>query len=508
MPTGDTAEPSPLGALEYHERTKHSLYSIQTSPHYLDWENQPYPFKVYLTLEGIPLPRDFDRAADAPAVLDLQTLARLLHLTAGITKTKVFANGAEHHFRAAACTGALYHIDVYVVCADIDGLAAGLYHFGPHDFALRLLRRGDYRPVIGAATGGEQATSAAPVTLVFTSTLWRNSWKYQSRAYRHCFWDSGTMLANLLGVSVAGNLAARIVAGFADDPVNHLLDLDPAKEVALACVALGSGQPALAPAPAFGPLRLATAPLSKEEVDYPLIRAAHSGSSLASPEAVQSWRANSFSRPRTPVTGTTHPLADAPGAMLPIDKTIVRRGSARSFLREPISYQTMSAIVRAAFTDIDADFRETPVGPPSATATLNDLYLICNAVEGLASGTYVYRPDIDALEVLRLGEFRGDAGHLDLGQTLAADASLNCYLMSDLEQVCDRMGSRGYRAAALEGAIMGGRIYLAAYSCGIAATGLTFFDDDVTDFFSPHAAGKGVMFLTAVGPSRRQRASH
>jgi hypothetical protein len=34
---------------------------------------------------------------------------------------------------------------------------------------------------------------------------------------------------------------------------------------------------------------------------------------------------------------------------------------------------------------------------------------------------------------------------------------------------------------------------------GVGATGLTFFDDDVTDFFSPHAAGKSVMFLIAVG---------
>ncbi|MER3405283.1 MAG: hypothetical protein C4289_09090 [Chloroflexota bacterium] len=33
---------------------------------------------------------------------------------------------------------------------------------------------------------------------------------------------------------------------------------------------------------------------------------------------------------------------------------------------------------------------------------------------------------------------------------------------------------------------------------------LTFFDDDVTAFFSPHAAGKSVMFLIALGqPARR-----
>jgi hypothetical protein len=40
---------------------------------------------------------------------------------------------------------------------------------------------------------------------------------------------------------------------------------------------------------------------------------------------------------------------------------------------------------------------------------------------------------------------------------------------------------------------------LAYHELGFGATGLTFFDDEVTDFFSPLAAGKSVMFLTALG---------
>jgi hypothetical protein len=48
---------------------------------------------------------------------------------------------------------------------------------------------------------------------------------------------------------------------------------------------------------------------------------------------------------------------------------------------------------------------------------------------------------------------------------------------------------------------MGGKLYLAAYAHGLGASGLTFFDDDVTEFFSPHAAGKSPMFLLAIGKS-------
>ncbi|MEK7806342.1 MAG: hypothetical protein AAB528_01285, partial [Chloroflexota bacterium] len=65
---------------------------------------------------------------------------------------------------------------------------------------------------------------------------------------------------------------------------------------------------------------------------------------------------------------------------------------------------------------------------------------------------------------------------------------------------------RGYRMSQLEAAIMGGRLYLGAYAQGLGATGLTFFDDEVTEFFSPHAQGKSVMFLVALGkPAPRRR---
>ena len=74
-----------------------------------------------------------------------------------------------------------------------------------------------------------------------------------------------------------------------------------------------------------------------------------------------------------------------------------------------------------------------------------------------------------------------------------------------MQRGLERFGNRGYRAAQLEAAIMGGKFYLAAYAQRLGATGLTFFDDDVTEFFSPHAAGKSVMFLIGVGKSAKAK---
>jgi hypothetical protein len=193
-------------ARSYHEATKHSESRLRRNRHFLDFENQPIPFKLYPSLEPIPLVRDFPAlefsaldaisaggAESAPldeeCVPDLSALSRLLYLSAGITKRKRHPRG-EIYFRAYPNTGALYHIDVYLVCGDLAGLSAGVYHFGPHDFALRRLREGDYRVMLANVSGAEGRIAQAPVTLVTASTYWRNAWKYQARTYRHCFWDA------------------------------------------------------------------------------------------------------------------------------------------------------------------------------------------------------------------------------------------------------------------------------------------------------------------------------
>jgi hypothetical protein len=109
------------------------------------------------------------------------------------------------------------------------------------------------------------------------------------------------------------------------------------------------------------------------------------------------------------------------------------------------------------------------------------------------------------LERLRQGDFRREAGYLGLEQDLPAEASVNVYCLADLAAVLARFGNRGYRAAQLEGGVLGGKLYLAAYAERLGATGLTFYDDEVTAFFSPHAAGKSVMFLAALGHPARRR---
>jgi nitroreductase family protein len=107
------------------------------------------------------------------------------------------------------------------------------------------------------------------------------------------------------------------------------------------------------------------------------------------------------------------------------------------------------------------------------------------------------------LECLKPGDFRSQAGYLGLQQALPADAAVDVFFLADLRPTLQCYGNRGYRAVQVEAGIVGGKLYLAAYAQHLGATGLTFFDDDVTAFFSSHADGKSAIFLVAVGHSAK-----
>ena len=168
---------------------------------------------------------------------------------------------------------------------------------------------------------------------------------------------------------------------------------------------------------------------------------------------------------------------------------IAQRGSTRRFARQPIPAAQLSALLQAAAAPIPSDYG----------GGLTDIYLIVNAVDGLAAGAYYYDRAAGRLALLQAGDFREEAGHLCFEQALGADAAAVAFFMTDLEAALARLGSRGYRAAQLEAGLTGGRMYLGSHAMGWGATGMTFYDDAVSAFLSPHAAGKSLMFLVGLG---------
>ena len=501
-------------AWEYHNSTKHTYWSVRGGQG-LDWPNQPLPFKIYKDVESIRLPRDggpitagllealgtSPSSLDSQSIPDLGLLARILYFSAGITKRMPYTGG-EIFFRAAACTGALYHIDLYLVCGDLPGMDAGVYHFGPHDFGLVQLRKGDYRRSLVEASGEDQAVAEAPVTVVLADTHWRNAWKYGARAYRHAFWDSGTLLSNMLAATSGAGVPARVVTSFVDEDVHQLLGLEAEKESVIGMVALGRvpGQ-VVGATPPIEPLNLSTEPLSPKMIEYTAIYDFHRNSSLEMAEEVRNERDGMPGREPNEEVGELIKLPRGGEGLgdRTLEETIVRRGSTRAFAHESISLEQLAVALDYSTRGIDADFL------PSCGSSLNQLFLIVNAVDGLAPGAYLYHREQHALEMLKEGDFRREAGYLGLEQKIPADASVNVYMLTDLDRVLSAYGNRGYRMAELESGIIGGRLYLVAYGTGFGASGLTFYDDEVVEFFGPRAKGLSVMFLVALGRSVKRK---
>lgn len=487
-------------AQAYHESTKLS---------YINLRNKPPIYKSYDGLRVFPLPDDFPvpktSTLDAVAgvnpgevsAFDLGLLARCLFFSAGLVRKGVFPKAGEVRFRAAASAGGLYPIETYLVCKDIPGLEAGVYHFSPRDFALRQLRKGDYRGELHRATSEDSSVAGSPATLIFTSVFWRSAWKYRTRSYRYCFWDNGTILANLLATVSTEGLPARVIAGFVDDRVNSLLGVDGELEASLCMVPLGGEDDFRSDSSllTIAPLSSESEPPPDDMIDYPEIRHMHTASMLDTAEKVVSWR-GVLTAESQQSGAPSYCLENAEGSSGEVGKlgdVILGRGSTRRFAPDPISRSQFSAIIDHSTRGVPADF----LGPGGTS--LLDIYIIVNSVDGIPPGSYFFSRERRGIEQLQDRDLRMEAGHLCFEQALGADASVVVFFMANLERVFSRFGNRGYRAAQLEAGILGGKMYLCAHSLGLGASGLTFYDDDVTDFFSPHSQGKSPMFVVALG---------
>ena len=471
----------------------------------LDPANRPAPFKRYPGRPIVALPTDFGRPDEAatvvlagrvrrdPATLDAGVLARLLFFTGGVTRVSNPAGGGEPTwFRAAMSAGNLHPVEIYVVCAGLGEVPAGVHHFAPLEVGLTTLRDGDHRDLLAAGTGAPEV-AGAPCSLVLTGIPFRTAWKYGERGYRHLFWDAGSMLGNLLALAEAFGLSARVYVGFVDRVIAELVGVDGVEELPLAVVTIGHRDDR-APAvdtEGIARLDLRTAPVAPRPIHFPLIHDAHDDGRLTDPDAVAAWRAAAaslglaaYDELEVPADAGTEPLEDV----------ILRRGSTRLMRTDPVPPELLTWGIGVAARSVPGDF--TAPGH-----TLVQHFLAVHAVEGVEPGAYRWRAGL--LEQRRPGEYRDMTARLCLDQPLGGDAAFTAFHAADLDGVLAALGSRGYRAAQLEAGIVAERLALATFTLGHGATGLTFYDELVSQFF---ATPTQCLLVTAVGiPAYRNR---
>lgn len=125
--------------------------------------------------------------------------------------------------------GALYPVETYLISKAIEGQTPGAYHYNPSAHALERLWDipADFDMKSIAPYPSELPLSSL---IVFTSVWRRSAMKYGDLAYQHALIEAGHMSENVLLVATALGLRTRPYAGFQDEIIASILDLDTGEE--------------------------------------------------------------------------------------------------------------------------------------------------------------------------------------------------------------------------------------------------------------------------------------
>ncbi|MDR4494663.1 MAG: SagB/ThcOx family dehydrogenase [Nitrospirales bacterium] len=232
--------PDILSSLEqvtqYHHQTKHQFNQYARSLGYLDWANQPNPFRRY---EGAPLiklpllsPEDqpvsppyeslFSSETMPPQPLTLFSLSRFFEYALSLTAWKEYGS-TRWALRSNPSSGNLHPTEGYLLIGAIPGLKleSGLYHYAPKEHAL------EHRWSVEPDTASDLFQALPPDAFLvgLSSIHWREAWKYGERAFRYCQHDTGHALGTMRIAAATLGWNLRLLDGLSDDTIGRLLGL-------------------------------------------------------------------------------------------------------------------------------------------------------------------------------------------------------------------------------------------------------------------------------------------
>ena len=188
----------------YHEQTKHHFHRYARSRGYMDWKNQPAPFRAFSETERIPLPlldKDpeaghldlYARGDNGENPLTTENIAAFLELSMGLSAWKAIP-GNRWALRMNPSSGNLHPTECHLILPGMNpSEAGGVYHYNPLFHALEM--RAEVETDIWGAIRDHFRCEGFLVGL--SSIFWRESWKYGERAFRYCNHDVGHALAAL-----------------------------------------------------------------------------------------------------------------------------------------------------------------------------------------------------------------------------------------------------------------------------------------------------------------------
>lgn len=491
----------------YHQSTKHTYYSVRAGAHYLDWQNQPDPFRRYEGAPNIALPPEpglsntgaFAAMAVLPEktkvsrgellgeqeeiVLDLPWLSRFLwHSMAVSAWKKAPGEGHRYSLRVNPSSGNLHPTETYLALRGFAGIEDGLFHYRADRHALELRSSGAWTGQLAQDLEIPWA-GQSQLIVALTSIFWREAWKYRDRAYRYCCHDQGHAMISLLLAARALRVSGGAVAHFADARMTRALGLAGGDEAPMAFLVFPSADStAPAPAPPEDIFAGVANELSAEEIPYELLLEMHCATILPDPAGPVP-----VPPPAAAIGGQTalHESLPDPARDAPLGEIVRRRRSALDFdPRTPLmAREDAEQILDFATRDWQADWRGNFCGLPGEFergVDLVTLYLYVHRVRDCDLGVYQWDARARRLLLLHRGNVERVAAFLSLEQPLAGNSCFTVSMIADLAGAARVFGNRGYRYAYFEAGAIGQRLYLGAEALGWNATGIgAFYDDDV-----------------------------
>ena len=525
-------------AQHYHERTKYHPDTLKDRQ--LDWAQQPVPFKEYKIGTTIDLKPYLDdrpirqSASGTDPAAYWQRLSRLLFCSYGLTvRMMTRMSGEMVYLRAAPSAGGLYPAEVYLLSRGTPLLPAGLYTYQSQTHSLLRFWDSEVWKGLQDACFWHSSLDQTQLAIVVSAVFYRSAWRYEDRAYRRIFLDTGHLLGNLELAGAIHDFRPHLIGGFMDSAMNRLLYLDPEQESVTAVMALADRLEVRENLP-LAP----TALPSTVQLDYPSIAdgdllfylhkatqipegspsSAQAGQTALKPKPTLQSESDTPTEPAdkynfpfclkvpmqtdSPIVWGDRPSPDSSVRLWELENTIIKRRSTRAFNGAELSLKELQALLDFTYQPQNSLDQGLDPHPDYFDLSLIETFIAVSGVTGLEEGCYYYAPKAQELRQIRFKNFRRELHRLCLGQNLGRDAAAVLFHTADLQKAVAQYGDRVYRYLHMDAGHLGQRLNLAAIRLGLGVSGIAgFFDDEVNEVLGI-PTDEAVMYITTLGHPR------
>jgi SagB-type dehydrogenase family enzyme len=506
--------------LDYHELTKHRLDRYAPGPGYMDWKNQPNPFRFYEGGDKLALHLNREQSSQSyavlfgssviePAAINLPAVAAFLELSLGLSAWKRY-EGSEWSLRMNPSSGNLHPTECHLLLPGYGGIPACIAHYNPllHCLEIRAELRDSEAESLGRLNG---------FGLILSSIFWREAWKYGERAFRYTQHDVGHALGSLRFSAALSGWKLSVRPEIGGEFLDRLLGLEKAgshrgelEHADCFCWVTG-GDPREQNVVEW--LKALQGPdyqdvpnqLSRSHTEWPLID-----------QVVKITRSPGFSGRREGVAGSLCSRSSEKNA----EPIIRQRRSAQAYdpAASSISYEHFVQILSATLPAEDSPFDALPT-----TANLH-LILFVHQVEGLAPGLYCLvrdARDLDVLQdsfedefnwkrveqdlplyLLQQDDLRTFAATASCHQAIAGDSAFSLGMLARFEPLV-KEAPWLYPCLFWESGMIGQVLYLEAEEKGLRGTGIgCFFDDVMHEILSLEDHGWQDLYHFTIGTPR------